>query len=265
MHETSKKQPNRRTVLKAAAVGVAAAGVSASSFWIGGINRVSRSLGKKVIVIGIDGMDPRLCRGMMNAGRLPNLAKMAAKGGFSSLGTSIPPQSPVAWANFINGAGPGSHGIFDFIHRHPHQQCAPFYSAAETIPGEGYFDLGEHRLQLDFWPFNHQPPETQLRRRGIPFWDFLDAKKITSVFYGLPSNYPPSPSEYGHHRCISGMGTPDMLGTYGTYQFFSEETPVAGVEEGGGRRSQLIFEGGAPRGRHWSVRKIVYDKLPGRL
>jgi predicted AlkP superfamily phosphohydrolase/phosphomutase len=50
---------------------------------------------------------------------------------------------PVAWANFINGAGPGSHGIFDFIHRHPHQQCVPFYSAAETGAGEGGWDVGE--------------------------------------------------------------------------------------------------------------------------
>ena len=47
--------------------------------------------------------------------------------GYRRLGTSNPPQSPVAWANFINGAGPGTHGIFDFIHRDPSQQCAPFY------------------------------------------------------------------------------------------------------------------------------------------
>ena len=87
-----------------------------------------------MIVIGVDGMDPRLSESMMREGLLPNLTKLRAAGGFSDLGTSIPPQSPVAWANFINGAGPGSHGIFDFIHRHPHDPCQPFYSAAETLP-----------------------------------------------------------------------------------------------------------------------------------
>jgi predicted AlkP superfamily phosphohydrolase/phosphomutase len=232
----------RRAVLTGAAATAGAAGVAAASYWIGGSSRVSKALGKKVIVIGIDGMDPRLCKSLMDAGRLPNLAKMTAAGGFSSLGTSIPPQSPVAWANFINGSGPGSHGIFDFIHRHPHEQCAPFYSAAETLPGEGYLELGDHRLQLDFWPFNHKPAATVLRRQGVPFWDYLDAEKIPSTFYHLPSNYPPSPSQYGYHRCISGMGTPDMLGTYGTYQYFGEDAPADGLDEGGGKRSRLVFD-----------------------
>lgn len=232
----------RRTFLKGAAAATAgAAAIGGSTYWLGGVNRVSRSVGKKVIVIGIDGMDPRLCGSMIQEGLLPNLAKMSSTGGFSSLGTSIPPQSPVAWANFINGSGPGSHGIFDFIHRHPHEQCVPFYSAAETLPGEGYWEVGDHRLQFDFWPFNHRPPATVLRRQGVPFWDFLDAKGIPTTFYDLPSNYPPSPSQYGHHQCLCGMGTPDMLGTYGTYQYFAEDVAEQGMEEGGGKRSHLHF------------------------
>lgn len=238
----SARRITRRTALKGAALAVGAGAMGTASYWLGGINRVSRGLGKKVIVIGIDGMDPRLCQSMMQAGQLPYLSKIAAAGGFSSLGTSVPPQSPVAWANFINGAGPGSHGIFDFIHRHPHEQCAPYFSAAETLPGKGSIAWGDHELQLDFWPFNHQPPRTVLRRQGIPFWNYLDAQKISSVFYDLPSNYPPSPSEYGHHRCVCGMGTPDMLGTYGTYQYFSEDSPAEGLEEGGGKRSKLTFD-----------------------
>src|SRR5436190_12062161 len=156
MAESLPKKPSRRTFLKGAAIGTAAAaGLGAAGYWLGSVSRVSRSAGKKVIVVGIDGMDPRLSESMMQEGLLPNLARMRAAGGFSPLGTSIPPQSPVAWANFINGAGPGSHGIFDFIHRHPHEQCKPFYSAAETLPGEGGWEVGEHKLTLDFWPIKH--------------------------------------------------------------------------------------------------------------
>src|SRR5262249_59701149 len=110
---------NRRTFLKrtaAVAAGVAgAAGVGLGGYWLGRRKNAPKAVGKKVIVIGIDGMDPRLCETMLNAGQLPHLSKLRAAGGFSPLGTSIPPQSPVAWANFINGAGPGSHGIFDFV------------------------------------------------------------------------------------------------------------------------------------------------------
>jgi predicted AlkP superfamily phosphohydrolase/phosphomutase len=244
MTEPSKRQLSRRVFLKRSALAAAggAAAVGAGSYWLGSRNRVSRSSGKKVIVIGIDGMDPGLSESMMKEGLLPHLDKLRQVGGFSKLGTSIPPQSPVAWANFINGAGPGSHGIFDFIHRHPHEQCAPFYSAAETVAGEGAWEVGEHRLPLDFWPFNHKPPATVLRRQGVPFWDYLDEAGIPSTFYDLPSNYPPSPSQHGHHRCISGMGTPDMLGTYGTYQHFADNGPDEPLDEGGGKRCKLAFE-----------------------
>ncbi len=246
MADASNPRVHRRALLKGsaavAAVGaVGAAGLGVGNYWLGRGSHVSRSLGKKVIVIGVDGMDPRLSESMMKAGLLPNLEKLRAGGGFSSLGTSTPPQSPVAWANFINGAGPGSHGIFDFIHRHPQDQCAPFYSAAETVPGHGFWDVGDHRLQLDFWPFDHKPPATLLRRQGTPFWDYLDAAGIPSTFYDLPSNYPASPSHYGHHRCICGMGTPDMLGTYGTYQYFAEDASDQPLDEGGGKRSKLVF------------------------
>jgi len=196
----------------------------------------------KVIIIGIDGMDPILSESLMNAGRLPNFNKLRKQGGFSWLGTSNPPQSPVAWANFINGAGPGSHGIFDFIHRHPEGQCLPFFAMAETVAGEGYWEIGDHKLQLDFWPINHKPAATILQRQGVPFWDHLDEAGIESVFYDLPCNYPPSPSKNKHHKCLSGMGTPDLHGTYGTYQYYAEDGPAQTKDEGGGMRSALHFE-----------------------
>jgi predicted AlkP superfamily phosphohydrolase/phosphomutase len=258
MTEPAPKKHNRRTFLKRSAIAAAAgaAAVGAGSYWLGSQSRVSRSAGKKVIVIGIDGLDPRLCERMMNERdargrpRLPHLARLREQGGFSRLGTSIPPQSPVAWANFINGAGPGSHGIFDFIHRHPEDQGAhPFYGASETVPGEGYWDVGEHRLQLDFWPFNHKLASTELRRQGVPFWEYLDEAGIPSTFYDLPCNYPPSPSKHGHHRCLCGMGTPDMMGsgTYGTYQHFAEDGPIEPESQSGGRRCRLSFEGETAR------------------
>ena len=235
---------DRREFLKQSAISAAAIAVGLDMKPVYAAKRRLSSVnpGKKVIVIGIDGMDPRLSEAMMNEGLLPNFNKLRKQGGYRRLGTSIPPQSPVAWASFINGAGPGSHGIFDFIHRNPERQCAPFFSAAETLSGLGYMEIGDHKLQLDFWPFNHQPAMTLLRRQGIPFWDYLDEAGIRSVFYDLPSNYPPSPSKHGNHLCLSGMGTPDMLGTYGTYQHYSEDGPVRIKEEGGGKRSMIFFE-----------------------
>ncbi|MBW1765078.1 MAG: alkaline phosphatase family protein, partial [Deltaproteobacteria bacterium] len=194
---------------------------------------------QKVIIIGVDGMDPSLSLRMMNAGLLPNLNKLRKQGGFSLLGTSNPPQSPVAWANFINGAGPGSHGIFDFIHRNFHDdQIHPYLGMSETVAGSGYLNYSDYRVG-PLNPFNSGG--TELKRHGTPFWDYLDKDKIPSTFYNLPSNYPASESNYGNHRCLSGMGTPDMLGGYGIYQHYSEDGPDEMVEAGG-MSSKLVLK-----------------------
>ncbi len=242
------KKISRRNFIKQSACAAAAftTGIGIKPAFAGN-KKLPYLRGKKVIVIGFDGMDPRLAEKMMAAGKLPNLNRLRSQKGYSVLGTSIPPQSPVAWANFINGAGPGSHGIFDFIHRDPERQAYPFFAAAETVEGEGYLEVGDHKIQLDFWPFNHKPAKTVLKRQGIPFWDYLDEAGIESTFYDLPSNYPPSPSKYGNHRCLSGMGTPDLLGTYGTYQHFAEDGPFNTKSEGGGKRSKIYFENDTSR------------------
>ena len=103
--------------------------------------------------------------------------------------------------------------------------------------------LGGRRLQPTPQFLAVQPPTTDhvLRRQGVPFWDFLDAAGVPSTFYDLPCNYPPSPSHHGHHRCLCGMGTPDVGGGYGTYQYFAEDVPLEPVEEGGGQRHRLVF------------------------
>ncbi|MCI0704519.1 MAG: hypothetical protein L0241_25980 [Planctomycetia bacterium] len=72
MPEPSPKKPSRRTFLKRAAAiggGVGVVGAAGAGIYLGSVNRVSRAAGKKVIVIGIDGMDPRLSESMMREGQ----------------------------------------------------------------------------------------------------------------------------------------------------------------------------------------------------
>lgn len=194
----------------------------------------------RVVVIGFDGMDAALCERMMDAGRLPRLAALRAAGGYRPLGTTIPPQSPVAWASFITGANPGAHGIYDFIHRDPARQVAPYYSAAETTTGAGGWEVGQHRIPLTFWPFKHRQAQTLLRRGGTPFWDYLDSAGVPVWIYDIPANYPPSRSKHGHVHCLCGMGVPDVLGEYGQFQYFAENLLVP-VDEPWGLRRPLDF------------------------
>ncbi|MGA1874467.1 MAG: alkaline phosphatase family protein, partial [bacterium] len=53
---------------------------------------------------------------------------------------------------------------------------------------------------------------------------------VPSTILRAPSNFPPV-----HHKgkSISGMGTPDILGTYGTFQFFTSRAGQGGAEQGG--------------------------------
>jgi len=182
-----------------------------------GCKEKSAADGKKVLVLGCDGMDPRLVRRMIDEGRLPHFAKLERQGGFKPLETSIPPQSPVAWSNFITGAGPGVHGIFDFIHRDPSKQASPYFSTNKVtaeekdpwlIPGTEY-------------QYPRATATNELLRRGTPFWEYLDQRGIPVRMYRLPANYPPSESTHGHVCCLPGMGVPDALGSQGTFQHFS--------------------------------------------
>src|ERR1051325_1093601 len=63
--------------------------------------------GKKVMVLGIDGMDPKLLQSFVDQGQMPNFKALMAEGDFRPLQTTMPPQSPVAWSTFMTGMDPG--------------------------------------------------------------------------------------------------------------------------------------------------------------
>jgi predicted AlkP superfamily phosphohydrolase/phosphomutase len=167
-------------------------------------------VGKRVIVLGFDGMDYELTQRLMSEGKLPNLQRLADSGGFSPLETAIPPQSPVAWSDFITGLDAGGHGIFDFLHRDP-ATMVPYLSTTVTEPPGRSLTLGRWRVPLS-------GGGVKLMRRGVPFWEVLEDHGIPTTIIRMPANFPPSGSA---SRELSGMGTPDILGHYGTYSFFT--------------------------------------------
>ncbi|MBI3736288.1 alkaline phosphatase family protein, partial [Candidatus Sumerlaeota bacterium] len=70
---------------------------------------------RKVIIFGIDGMDPKLLDKFVAAGKMPNFKRLISEGSYKPLTSSAPPLSPTAWSTFITGMDPGGHGIFDFV------------------------------------------------------------------------------------------------------------------------------------------------------
>ncbi|MBI5118200.1 alkaline phosphatase family protein [Candidatus Poribacteria bacterium] len=181
-------------------------GMSLSSCGAGNANP-----SKKVIVLGIDGMDPNILDRLMADGKMPNFAELARSGSYTRLGTSIPPQSPVAWSDFITGMDPGGHSIFDFIHREPGAYL-PYLSTSKAAPSKHSISLGE-------WVIPLSSGSTDLLRKGTAFWQILEARGTPTTVIKVPANFPPAESR---GRSLSGMGTPDILGTYGTFSFYTD-------------------------------------------
>lgn len=178
---------------------------------------------RRLIILGIDGMDPQLLHRFMREGRMPNFAKLEAQGDFRLLTTSIPPQSPVAWSNLITGMNPGGHGIFDFIHRDP--KTLELYFSASRVEGP------KHAIHLGSWSIPLGGGSAEQLRQGTAFWQILDQHGIPNTIFRIPSNFPPVPAK---GNTLSGMGTPDLRGSYGTFSFYTDDpTAMPGPVEGG--------------------------------
>jgi predicted AlkP superfamily phosphohydrolase/phosphomutase len=165
-----------------------------------------------VFVMGVDGMDPVILERLIEEGKMPNFAELRAEGSFQPLGTSAPPQSPVAWSNFVTGMDPGGHGIFDFIHRDP-ASYKPISSATPPIddPGSAIHFFG--------YVIPTSTPEVKNNRGGTPWWDVLTDHGVKVEVYRVPGNFPTPPSEA---RVLGGMGTVDVRGGFGTYTLYTD-------------------------------------------
>lgn len=177
---------------------------------------------RPVIVLGFDGMDHALTARMIQEGELPNIARMARTGSFAPLETSIPPQSPVAWSDFITGLDAGGHGIFDFLHRDP-ATMVPYLSTTLTEPPGRTLTVGRWQIPLG-------GGDVVLMRQGVPFWEVLAERGVGATIMRMPANFPPSGTAA---RELSGMGTPDILGGYGTYSLFTTAPERYGGSPGG--------------------------------
>ena len=167
----------------------------------------------KVIVLAIDGCDPKLLRRMIDQGKLPHFQKLEKMGGLWDLQTSNPPQSPVAWATFLTGLDPGGHGIFDFLHRDP--------STLQPVTSMSVVKDGKYQLQ----------------RKAPAFWSYLKKHHISTVAMRVPCHFP-APADGA--TSLTGMGTPDLMGGYGTYSYYSEQAPR---ELNGGSWVRVVAQG----------------------
>jgi predicted AlkP superfamily phosphohydrolase/phosphomutase len=177
---------------------------------------------KRVVVLGLDGLDYRLTSEMLAAGKLPNLARLRDAGCFKPLGTTLPPISPVAWSSFQTGVNPGKHNVFDFLEpdRRTYQ---PRLSSVDIRPPRRSLRLGKYQLPLG-------KARVRLMRKSKPFWNVLSEHGIFSAILRVPITFPP---EKLRGVLLSAMCVPDLRGTQGMFSYYTTRPQAEGEKTGG--------------------------------
>ena len=184
--------------------------------------RPARARVKRVVILGLDGLDFGLTGKMLAEGKLPHLAKLRDQGCFKPLGSTLPPISPVAWSSFQTGVNPGKHNIFDFLI--PDQRSyEPKLSSVEIRPPRRMLRLGNYQFPLG-------KADVRLLRKSKPFWSILSDYGIFNCVIRVPITFPP---EKLRGVQLSAMCVPDLRGTQGVFSHYTSKPPDDGEKTGG--------------------------------
>ena len=187
---------------------------------------------EKVLVIGIDGMDPNVTGRLMAEGRLPNFKRLSESGAYMALETSTPPHSPVAWTSIATGSNPGKHNIFDFIRRNEKTRM-PELSLAKTksgLSGTSY--------------------ESYVK--ATPFWRTTSAAGVKTTVIRWPVTFPP---EEVDGDMLSGLGVPDIKGFLSGYTYYTSDKGVKS-EKSSNRVVTLDLQSGKASTHVWGPKTV---------
>lgn len=162
----------------------------------------------RTVILGLDAFDPFIFERLHEQGRVPNLSRFVEEGAYARFEVADPPQSEVSWTSIATGLNPGSHGIFDFVHRDP-ATYTPIVSLLPTKEG------------LTGTQF--VPPST-----ARTIFDQAAAKGYRATSLWWPATFPARPQS--PVRTIPGLGTPDILGRLGVGTFFTTDPDRVGDE-----------------------------------
>jgi len=131
-------------------------------------------MGTRCVLLGLDGATYDLLDPWMEAGILPHLKGLLARGAKGVLRSTDPPTTPPAWTSVLTGVNPGKHGIFDFresFHRDP-----------------------------------RRPLVSSRSMKAPRIWQILNAAGLRAAIMNVPITFPP---EAVDGFMISGMMTPN--------------------------------------------------------
>jgi predicted AlkP superfamily phosphohydrolase/phosphomutase len=114
--------------------------------------------GKRVVIVGLDGVPFSLLQYYVDQGIMPHFKEMISSGNFLPMKSSLPEVSSVAWTSFMTGKNPAEHGIFGFM----------------EVDADSYEYIFPNYFSL----------------RAPTFWEQWD---MPTVAYNIPQTYPARP------------------------------------------------------------------------
>ena len=176
---------------------------------------LAKSKTDRVIILGLDGLEPTITERMMAEGKLPNLQRLAGEGAYSHLQSTYPSISPVAWSAFATGVCAGGHNIFDFLTRDK-RTYLPELSSSSVGDSKRVLSVGKYQIPIG-------KPIIKFLRRSQSFWKILGDHGIFSHVLRVPISFPP---EKLNGALLSAMCTPDLRGTQGEFSYFTTDRNV---------------------------------------
>lgn len=123
---------------------------------------------KKLIVLGVDGMDPRITKKLMDAGELPNIKEFVRRGAcredLCMLG-GVPTITPPMWTTLATGAYAGTHGITCFWNQDHNDLSSMVYSLDSSLckaePVWNCTAEAGYKTLVWHWPGSSWPPTSE--------------------------------------------------------------------------------------------------------
>src|SRR5262245_35317578 len=162
----------------------------------------------RFVVLGFNGLDPKVLQEYLRAGDLPAIASLVTRGGLHELQSEIPPESPVAWSSMLTGVNPGKHAVFDFVARDPER--------SGYQPTNGIADIRPPRFLGGKVPV--RPPVVRSRLSYPTFLERVAKAGYPVLALRQPLLFP-VPATPGAEM-LSGLGTPDVAGSNGLYALY---------------------------------------------
>lgn len=169
---------------------------------------------RKLLLIGWDSADWKLLQPLMEAGQLPNLARLVARGSMGSISTLHPVYSPMLWTSIATGKRPYKHGVLGF---------------SEPLPdGSGVRPISSlSRKCRAFWNIFHQQGWTG---HVVGWWPSHPVEPIRGSMISNLCHHAVGPPEEPWPVPPGGMHPPELVEAFAALRFNPNELAVGMVE-----------------------------------